>query len=65
MLQDSNINQIHGFYVDEERKLITFDIIFDFKYEKPQAKITELITTLKGKYPEYTFYVIQDTDFSD
>ena len=63
--QDSGINQIHGFYVDEERKLITFDIIFNFEYEKPQAKIAELITTLKDKYPEYTFYVIQDTDFSD
>ena len=63
--QDAGINQIHGFYVDEERKLITFDIIFDFKYEKPQAKIAELINTLKEKYPEYTFYVIQDTDFSD
>ena len=63
--QDSGINQIHGFYVDEEKKLITFDIIFDFKYEKPQAKIAELITMLKDKYPDYTFYVIQDTDFSD
>lgn len=63
--QDPGINQIHGFYVDEEKKLITFDIIFDFKYEKPQAKIAELITTLKDKYPDYTFYVIQDTDFSD
>ena len=63
--QDSGINQIHGFYVDEERKLITFDIIFNFEYERPQAKIAELITTLKDKYPEYTFYVIQDTDFSD
>ena len=63
--QDAGINQIHGFYVDEERKLITFDIIFDFKYEKPQVKIAELITTLKEKYPDYTFYVVQDTDFSD
>lgn len=63
--KEEGINQIHGFYVDEEKKLITFDLIFDFKYEKPQAKIAQLITTLKEKYPEYTFYIIQDTDFSD
>ena len=63
--KEEGINQIHGFYVDEERKLITFDLIFDFKFEKPQVKIAELITTLKEKYPEYTFYIIQDTDFSD
>ena len=63
--KEEGINQIHGFYLDEEKKLITFDLIFDFKYEKPQRKIAELVMTLKEKYPEYSFYIIQDTDFSD
>ena len=63
--KEEGINQIHGFYLDEEKKLITFDLIFDFKFEKPQKKIAELISLLKEKYPEYTFYIIQDTDFSD
>jgi len=63
--KEEGINQIHGFYLDEDKKLITFDLIFDFKFEKPQKKIAELITLLQGKYPEYTFYIIQDTDFSD
>ena len=63
--KEKGINQIHGFYLDEERKLITFDLIFDFEYEKPQKKIAELINLLKNKYPEYSFYIIQDTDFSD
>lgn len=63
--KEEGINQIHGFYLDEERKLITFDLIFDFSYEKPQKKIAELCTLLKEKYPEYSFYIIQDTDFSD
>ena len=63
--KEEGINQIHGFYLDESKKLITFDLIFDFKYEKPQKKIAELITLLQAKYPEYTFYIIQDTDFSD
>ena len=63
--KEEQINQMHGFYVDEEKMLITFDLIFDFKCEKPQVKIAELINTLKAKYPEYSFYIIQDTDFSD
>ena len=63
--KEEGINQIHGFYVDDERNLITFDLIFDFKYEKPQVKIAELINHLKEKYPKYSFYIIQDTDFSD
>ena len=63
--EEKGINQIHGFYLDEEKKLITFDLIFDFEYEKPQKKIAELISLLKEKYPEYSFYIIQDTDYSD
>lgn len=63
--KDPDIIQVHGFYLDEESKLITFDLIFDFKYAEPQKKIASIITHLKEKYPEYTFYVIQDTDFSD
>ena len=63
--KEEGINQIHGFYLDESKKLISFDLIFDFKYEKPQKKIAEIITILQQKYPEYTFYIIQDTDFSD
>ena len=63
--KEEGINQIHGFYLDESKKLISFDLIFDFKYEKPQKKIAEIITLLQQKYPEYTFYIIQDTDFSD
>jgi len=63
--EDQGITQIHGFYLDEEKKLITFDLIFDFKYKDPQKKIAELINILSEKYPEYSFYIIQDTDFSE
>ena len=62
---EKGINQIHGFYFDDAKKLITFDLIFDFKYENPQKKIAELVNKLKEKYPAYSFYIIQDTDFSD
>ena len=63
--KDPDIIQIHGFYLDEDTKLISFDLIFDFKFKDPQKRIAEIITHLKEKYPEYSFYVIQDTDFSD
>lgn len=63
--KDSDIIQIHGFYLDEATKLITFDLIFDFKFKDPQKRIAEIVNHLKEKYPEYSFYVIQDTDFSD
>lgn len=63
--KQENIHQIHGFYLDEETKNISFDLIFDFKYDHPEKKIAEIIKHLKEKYPEYSFFVVQDTDFSD
>ncbi|MBR1718274.1 MAG: cation transporter [Bacilli bacterium] len=59
------IIQVHGFYVDETNSFISFDLIFDFS-EKNQEEIkNDLIKSLKSKYPEYNYYVVLDTDFSD
>ena len=63
--KEEGIKQIHGFYLDEEKKLITFDLIFEYKFEKPQKKIAELIMMLQEKYPEYSFYIIQDNDYTE
>ena len=63
--EDKDIKQIHGFYLDALQNLITFDLVFEFTCEKPQLKIAELVKTLKEKYPAYSFFIIQDTDFSD
>lgn len=56
--------QVHGFYIEEERKLISFDIIVDFKYDAEKIK-NEIITNLKEEIKDYDIYVILDSDFSD
>ena len=56
--------QIHGFYVDEEQKSVTFDLVIDFKADGQD--ICEKITNrIKEKYKEYTFHVVLDSDYSD
>ena len=59
------IIQMHGFYVDEESKTISFDLIIDFKAESKEKIRDEVIKEIKKKYPEYNYYVILDTDISD
>ena len=59
------ILQMHGFYVDEENKTISFDLIIDFKAESKENVKDEVVKEIKEKYPEYNYYVILDTDFSD
>ena len=60
-----NIIQMHGFYVDEEYKLISFDLIFSFDEENPEKCADEITKLLKKEYPKYTFSIILDADISD
>lgn len=60
-----NIIQMHGFYVDEEIKMISFDIIFSFDEEQPETSIQEIKNKLKKKYPKYEYSVILDADISE
>lgn len=60
-----NVIQMHGFYVDEEYKIISFDLIFDFDEENPLERCEEIKNKLKEKYPKYNYSIILDTDVSD
>jgi cation diffusion facilitator family transporter len=60
-----NIIQIHAFYVDEEYKTITFDLVFSFDEKEPEKRIDEILEKLKKKYKDYNFNIILDTDISD
>lgn len=57
--------QMHGFYVDTEKMLVSFDLIIDFKSEHKTEISNELIGQMKQLYPKYDFTVILDSDFSD
>ena len=60
-----NIIQIHGFYVDEEYSLISFDLIFNFDELNPEKCAEEIKLKLKEKYPKYNYSIILDADISD
>ena len=60
-----NIKQVHGFYVDEELKTISFDILIDFDEKNPEQLRDNLIGKLKAKHPEFNYFVVIDNDFTD
>lgn len=60
-----DVLQMHGFYVDTERMLISFDLIIDFKSEQKTQIRDALVYKMKQTYSEYDFNVILDSDFSD
>ncbi|MBQ6495174.1 MAG: cation transporter [Bacilli bacterium] len=59
------ILQLHGFYIDSKKNQINFDIIVDFNTKSPEKIKRKVINEIKKLYPNYTYYVIIDNDFSD
>ena len=56
--------EVHGFIVNEDEKIATFDIIVDFDADREKVK-KEIYSQLKSKHPEFDYYIIDDYDVSD
>ena len=65
VLSHPTIKQMHGFYVDQEAKTISFDVIVDFKDKDSTNTIKEIHDDLVEQFPDYTFYIVEDKDFTD
>lgn len=57
-----NLKQMHGFYVDEKAKTMSFDLIFSFDEKEMEEKVKEIRRKVKSLYPDYKVYVVLDTD---
>ena len=60
-----SVIQMHGFYVDQEKKEISFDIIIDYQAPDSQAIYQAIYDTLQKKYPDYRISIALDVDISD
>lgn len=58
------ILQMHGFYGDEEKKYVNFDLIVDFKADAPAVR-DRVKAEISAIYPDYAFDIILDSDYSD
>lgn len=56
--------QFHGFYVDVEKKEMTFDVVINFNI-KPKEGIQIIYEEIKKAYPEYDIQIALDVDVSD
>ena len=59
------ILQMHGFYLDEEDKSISFDIIIDFKIKNREEVYKEIYDEVQNKYKDYKIDINLDIDISD
>ena len=57
--------QIHGFYVNEEKKEICFDMVLDFKIKNVEELKNHIIDDIRKKYSSYNVLISIDIDLSD
>ena len=65
VVDHKHILQIHGFYVDEERKKIIFDVVVDFEEQDREGLIAHIVGDVKEALPGYDVQVTIDNDISD
>ena len=59
------ILQMHGFYVDPDLKLITFDLIISFDAEDQKEIKNNVLKEIRELHPEFQFDAILDRDYSE
>lgn len=65
VMSHDNVIQMHGFYIDEKRKRITFDIVIDFDEADIDSLYEHIVKDVKEVAPGYEVKVSLDADISD
>lgn len=61
----NGVLQMHGFYLDDKDKSISFDIIIDFKIKNREELYKEIYDEVQNKYKDYKINITLDIDSSD
>lgn len=65
VLSNEYVLQMHGFYINKEKKTIRFDVVISFDAPDKRALLVELISAVQEQYPDYEPQIALDTDFSE
>ena len=56
--------QLHGFYVDTEKKTMHFDVVISFDIDYKEA-IGIMMKEVQEMYPDYSIQIVPDADIAD
>ena len=65
LLSQPYVTQMHGFYLNEAKKTIRFDIVISFDAPDRKAAFREAVEKVKAAYPGYQIVAAMDTDFAE
>ena len=64
VLNHKEVIQIHGFYIDLEKKFISFDIIIDIALPNQKEVYESICKEIQDLYNDYNIQITLDRDFS-
>lgn len=64
VLSHDFVLQMHGFYLDMEKKEMRFDAVMSFDID-PHEGLQILMKEMQEAYPDYRFQIVPDVDISD
>ena len=59
------VKQIHGFYINEETRFVSIDLIISFDDPNPDLTAKNIRDEIVSLYPDYNVYTVIDLDFAD
>lgn len=59
------VKQMHAFFVDEDDKVIAFDLVVDYKYREVKRLKRRVKAAMKTAFPEYKCLVVVDFDLEN
>ena len=62
VMAHEGVLQLHGFRIDLERKMITFDVIIDYDRSNRDEICEKIVSEMHERYPEYSLAVTLDVD---
>ena len=65
VVEHDHVLQLHGFYIDEARKRVTFDVVIDFEASDREELFEHIKEDVRKVLPEYDVIVALDSDISD
>ena len=65
VVEHDHVLQLHGFYIDEARKRVTFDVVIDFEASDREGLFEHIKEDVRKVLPEYDVIVALDSDISD
>ena len=60
-----HVMQMHGFYLDEIKKIVKFDVVISFDDKEKHTTVKNIINEISKYYPDYEFQITIDNDISD